>query len=60
MPLSFPSLNDSSRLPQDCEGSGAVLVVGYALADAVGALNLGDLALLGALVVTPLGDAMGG
>ena len=37
-----------------------MLVVGYALADAVGALNLGDLALLGALVVTPLGDAMGG
>jgi drug/metabolite transporter (DMT)-like permease len=39
---------------------GAALVVGYAVADGLEALGGGDLALLGALVVTAVGYALGG
>ncbi|HBG94231.1 MAG TPA: hypothetical protein DDY14_02670, partial [Chromatiaceae bacterium] len=40
--------------------AGAALVVGYALADGVGSLTSGDLALLGALVTTAVGYALSG
>jgi len=41
-------------------GLGAALVVGYAVAEGLGRVGIGDLALLGALVVTAIGYASGG
>lgn len=41
-------------------GLGAVLVVGYAVSEGLGRVGMGDLSLLGALVVTAVGYAAGG
>jgi drug/metabolite transporter (DMT)-like permease len=41
-------------------GLGAALVVGYAASEGLGRVGIGDLALLGALIVTAVGYAVGG